>query len=69
MAKLMLIGDVASVEILTDPEDEELVLARCEAHDLEGERSVYARCGWEDRHDTTDDAIADGEQHADRGRR
>jgi len=67
MAKLMLIGEQARVEILPDPEDEELILVRCAGHSGEVGYHVPA-CGWSDRHDTTDDAIADGEQHADYGR-
>lgn len=63
MAKTMLIGEVAQVEILTDPEDEELVLARCEVHG-----GLVDACTWKDRFDTTDDAIAEGERHADTGR-
>lgn len=71
MAKLMLIGDVATIEILTDPEDEEQVLAVCCAHDLEGERSIYARCDYIERFDSWSDAVcsAGPERHADRGTR
>ena len=62
MAKLMLIGDVAHVEILTDPEDEELTLARCTAHPF------APLCRWSERYDTMDDATQYAATHADEGR-
>lgn len=71
MAKLMVIGKVAQVEILTDPEDEELLLARCVNHvDFYGNfRGLQCAACWQDRFDTTDDAINEAERHADTGRR
>lgn len=65
MARLMLIGDVAQVEILTDPEDEELVLAKCAGHRLG--QVLLPPCLWEERYDTTGDAIEYAADHADRG--
>lgn len=63
MAKLMLIGDVAKIEILTDPEDEELVLARCMEHVI----APSVPCLWWARYDTIDDATQYAADHADRG--
>lgn len=65
MARLMVIGDVAQVEILTDPEDEELMLAKCEAHAKFSGTMVLPACEYTERFDTTDDAQAAAEQHAD----
>ena len=59
MAKLMVIGSVAQVEILTDPDDEELMLAKCRLH------GGMCKERWAERFDTTDDAVAGAEQHAD----
>ena len=64
MAKVMVIGKVAQVELLADPNDEELVLAKCRLHRARGYGSG-PKCIWQDRFDTTDDAIAGAEQHAD----
>ncbi len=65
MAKLMVVGRVAHIQILTDPHDEELLLAKCVSHPgLEG-------CSWKhwrENFDTTDDAWAAAEQHADGAR-
>ncbi len=66
MAKLILHGNVADVEILTDPEDEELVLARCIGSGHHDPAASF--CGWSDQFDTTGDAIWSGESHADHGR-
>lgn len=66
MAKVLVIGSMAQVEILTDPEDEELVLAKCDDHSVfDGRLAPPGDCSWEDRFDSTDDAIAGAEQHAD----
>lgn len=69
MAKLMLIGSVARVEILTDPEDEELVLAKCREHSIfDGRLSPPGNCDWEERYDTRGDAVNYAADHADTGR-
>ena len=64
MARLMLIGDVAQVEILTDPEDEELVLAKCAEHRSD---TFPIPCNWQERYDSTLDAVEYATDHADRG--
>ena len=66
MARLMLVGEVAQVEILTDPDDEELVLARCDSHAWP--RLGFTPCTWEERYDTTADAEQYAARHADTGR-
>lgn len=62
MAKLMAIGKVAQVEILVDPADEELMLAKCRKH---GRFSWSEPCNYGENFDTTEDAWAAAEQHAD----
>jgi hypothetical protein len=64
MAKLMLIGPAAQVEILTDPEDEELILAKCVKHTV-GYGPVGQHCTWAEQYDTTDDAVVYASDHAD----
>lgn len=62
MAKTLVCGDVAQVEILRDPADEDLMLATCFVHNT---GPANPPCEWRDHYDTTDDAIAGAEQHAD----
>jgi hypothetical protein len=50
MAKLMVIGNMAHVEILTDPEDEEVVLAQCVRHLRHPNLSATKFCPWEQRY-------------------
>lgn len=64
MAKVMVIGETAQVEILADPIDEEVVLALCVRHN-ERSMGMPIDCNWNTPFDTTDDAIAGAEQHAD----
>lgn len=62
MARLIVQGSHATVEILQDPEDEELLLAKCIQHPgLE----AWSWKHWNENFDTTDDAWAAAEQHAD----
>lgn len=66
MAKLMLIGDVAEVEILSPGNpgngDGELVIAICRKH-------IEPRaCTWTEDYDTLDDATEYAADHADHGR-
>jgi hypothetical protein len=63
MAKLMLIGAVAQVELTSDPEDDQIV-ATCAMHAPWGRRG----CGWTQRYDTLDDAAEYATDHADSGR-
>lgn len=62
MAKLVLHGEVALVEILTDPDDGDVILARCQSH------TGMDECPWQDRYDSTTDAVDDAADHADFGR-
>jgi hypothetical protein len=64
MAKLMVLGTAAQVEILTDPEDEELMMAVCSRHPR-AYAEIGRLCTWRDYFDTTDDAWQAAEQHAD----
>jgi hypothetical protein len=66
MAKTMLVGDAAQVELLSDPADEELVLARCVLHRPNVTAGI--KCRWQDRYDSWADAINYAEPHADTGR-
>lgn len=59
MARLMVIGTIAQVEILTDPYDEEVLLAVCRQH-----KGVIGS-DFRERFDTTDDAWQAAQQHAD----
>lgn len=62
MAKLMLIGDVAHVELTTDDEDGQ-VIATCVKHlGYEG-----APCPWTERYDDKNDATEYAADHADGG--
>jgi hypothetical protein len=60
MAKLMLIGEVAEVELTSDPEDGQIV-ATCSVHD------ASPACTWTERYDDMDDAVQYAGRHADRG--
>ncbi len=64
MAKLMVIGEAATVEILTDPHDEELLLAKCRKHNGRG-KWAEGLCNYGENFDTTDDAWQAAQQHAD----
>lgn len=72
MAKLILIGKVAQVE-LTATEDEEagIWLATCEKHehwwDKRAVEPTLVGCGWTERYDTLNDAAEYASDHADRG--
>jgi hypothetical protein len=62
MAKLMLIGDTADVELTVDDEDGQII-ATCVLHSrlLEG-------CDWTERYDDLRDASEYAADHADGGR-
>jgi hypothetical protein len=70
MAKLMLIGDVAEVELTSDP-DTGGTIATCAEHKgyVFGNIPAYPNgCGWTERYDTLDDAEQYASDHADTGR-
>lgn len=69
MARLMLGGDMARVELTTDPEDGQ-VIARCDEHSpFDGRLAPPGDCSWTERYDTMDDAVEYAADHADTTRR
>jgi hypothetical protein len=70
MAKLMLIGEVAQVELTSDPEEGQTI-ATCVDHFYYPGPSGHdsTSCGWTERYDTLDDAGEYAADHADTGRR
>jgi hypothetical protein len=69
MAKLMLVGEVAHVELTTDPEDGQVV-ARCRLHSrYRPDGGGRGRCPWTERYDDLGDAAKYAADHADTGRR
>lgn len=70
MAKLLLRGEIAAVELLRpDPDDEDLILAKCVKHEAALGGLPTEGCGWSESYDTLDDAAEYAERHADFGRR
>jgi hypothetical protein len=65
MAKLMLIGRTAEIELTTDPEDGQII-ATCENHVMPGVGRI--RCDWTERYDDLNDASEYAADHADTGR-
>jgi hypothetical protein len=65
MAKLMLIGNAAHVELTTDPEDGQII-ATCVQHSAYGWRTSRA-CNWTERYRTVNDAEVHAGRHADQG--
>lgn len=63
MAKLMLIGDMATVELTSDPE-EGGTIATCVEHVHDGEK-LAGWCVWTERYDTLDDASEYATDHTD----
>ena len=66
MANLVLLGEVAQVELTRDDEDGQ-VIATCYLHRPESGRPPVIRCDWTERYDTLDDASEYASDHADRG--
>lgn len=64
MAKLLLVGDAATVELTSDPEDGQTI-ATCVEHAKPG--GGVKPCAWTERYDTLDDASEYAARHADRG--
>ena len=62
MAKLMLIGKTAQVELTSDPEDGQII-ATCWDHP-----ALNGDCEWTERYDTLNDASEYAADHADTGR-
>lgn len=67
MAKLLLIGNVAAVELTSDPEDGQTI-ATCIDHTTnDGRLAPPGDCSWTERYDTLNDAAEYAADHADRG--
>jgi hypothetical protein len=67
MAKLILHGACADVELTTDPEDGQ-VIAACVAHCFtEDPEDGMVDCSWIKRYDDLNDASEYAADHADRG--
>jgi hypothetical protein len=69
MAKLMLVGDMAQVELLSDP-IEGGTIATCAGHTRPNvlDSRLDHECSWTERYDTLDDAGEYAASHADSGR-
>lgn len=67
MAKLMLVGPAAEIE-LTWNEEAEAWEATCVVHHYT-RNSRHPGCGWTEQYDTLDDASEYAADHADRGTR
>lgn len=67
MAKLMLIGDVAQVELTIDPEDAQVVATCTEHRAYPNLESRMVSCDWTERYDDLRDASEYAADHADRG--
>jgi len=68
MAKLMLIGAMAQVELTTDDEDGR-VIAACAMHsESDGRLAPPGNCSWTETYDDMNDAVNYAEDHADTGR-
>lgn len=65
MAKLILQGPYADVELTPDPEDGQTI-ATCVVHRVMP-LEPRADCSWTERYDTLDDAAEYAADHADRG--
>ena len=66
MARLMLIGTMAQVELTSDPEDGQTI-ATCVDHNGIPRYNFAHGCRWEERYDTLDDAAEYAADHADWG--
>jgi hypothetical protein len=64
MARLVLIGDVAEVELTVDDEDGQ-VIATCVKHPSDAPWRVTSACGWTERYDDMRDATEYAADHAD----
>jgi hypothetical protein len=67
MARLILQGDMADVELTRDPEEGDVV-ATCVRHsEFDGRLAPAGNCAWTDRYDDMADATEYAADHADRG--
>lgn len=66
MAKLMLIGEAAEVELTSEP-IEGGVVATCVGHPSDNPWRVTSPCGWAETYDDLGDATEYAADHADRG--
>lgn len=64
MAKLMLIGNVARIELTPDDEDDQVVHAKCAEHLTDG---WPMPCPWAKQYDSIAEAAQYAADHADRG--
>jgi len=67
MARIILKGNVADVELVTDSEDGQ-VIAKCVTHDFGAGGVKAGECPWSERYDCMDDATEYAADHADTGR-
>jgi len=67
MAKLMLIGKIAHVQLRHDPEDGQII-ATCEEHAPGPNGFPAESCMWSERYDDLRDAAEYAQDHADEGR-
>jgi hypothetical protein len=68
MARLVLIGNVAEVELTTDDEGGQ-VIATCVVHDeSDGRLAPPGNCSWSEQYDDMNDATEYAADHADTGR-
>lgn len=63
MSRLLLIGEIAKIELTKDDESGQ-VIATCAEHPG---RWAEGGCGWTERYDGMDDATEYAADHADRG--
>jgi hypothetical protein len=67
MAKLMVIGAIADVELTTDDEDDQTIHATCSRHLMHSNLSPTVSCSWTKRYDNLAEATQYAVDHADRG--
>lgn len=68
MAKLILQGGMADVELTSDPEDGQTIAACVRHSEFDGRLAPPGNCAWTERYDTLDDAAEYAAAHADHGR-
>lgn len=67
MARLMLIGIMANVELTTDDEDGQIIATCVEHSESDGRLAPPGNCTWSERYDDLGDASEYATDHADRG--
>jgi hypothetical protein len=68
MARLMLIGNIAEVELTTDDEDDQVIATCVEHSGSDGRLAPPGNCSWTERYDDLNDATEYAADHADTGR-